>query len=213
MEAYLFSEIVVNLFASFLENRQQCVKINDVYSEWSETNHGVLQGTVLRPLVFLLHINNSREKVQRNFDIIQFADETRFHLSRNNVSELEKCVSVILEKADNYLQQNKLTIITGKTELLFVSKENEIFLMFDSKLNFRVLLNKVLSNMATSIRSIYLIRYQLPLKARSMLFKSLVLSPLFFSALIFHNMIFFLQCCELIGKSIGELSLLCEKKV
>ena len=79
---------------------------------------------------------------------------------------------------------------TGKTELLCVSKENENFdpivfqgqeikpqshcrylgLMIDSKLNFHIQLNKVLSNMATAIRSIYLIRYQLPLNARLMLF-------------------------------------------
>ena len=91
---------------------------------------------------------------------------------------------------------------TGKTELLCVSKENQNFgpivfrgqeikpqchcrylgIIIDSKLNFHVQLNKVLSNMATAIRSIYLLRYQLPLKARLMLFKSLVLSHLTFSA-------------------------------
>ena len=99
---------------------------------------------------------------------------------------------------------------TGKTEILGVSKENENFnpivyrgqeikpknycrylgIMIDSKLNFHVQLNKVLSNMATAIRSIYLIRYRLPLKARLMLFKSLVLSHLKFSALFFQNLKF-----------------------
>ena len=63
-------------------------------------------------------------------------------------------------------------------------------IMIDSKLNFHVQLNKVLSNMATAIRSIYLIRYRLPLKARLMLFKSLVLSHLTFSALFFQNLKF-----------------------
>ena len=149
--------------------------------------------------------------VQGNFDIIQFADDTSFHFSRNNVSELEKCVSEILEKTDSYLKQNKITMNTGKTELLCVSKEHENFdpivfrgqeikpqshcrylsIIIDSKLNFHVQLNKVLSNMATAIRSIYLLRYQLPLEARLMLFKSLVLSHLTFSALFFQNLIFF----------------------
>ena len=49
-----------------------------------------------------------------------------FHFSKNNVTELEKCVSEKLEK-HNYLKQNKLTMNTGKTELLCVSKENEKF--------------------------------------------------------------------------------------
>ena len=99
---------------------------------------------------------------------------------------------------------------TGKTELLCVSKEYENFdpivfrgqeikpqshcrylgIIIDSKLNFHVQLNKVLSNMATAIRSIYLLRYQLPLEARLMLFKSLVLSHLTFSALFFQNLNF-----------------------
>ena len=179
IEAYGFSESAVDLFASFLKNRQQCVKINDVYSEWLKTNHGVPQGTVLGPLVFLVSINNFREKVQGNLNIFQFADDTSYHFSRNNVSELKKCVSEKLEKTDNYLKQNKLAMNTDKTKLLCVSKENENFdpiifrgqeiklqihcrylgIMIDSKLNFHVQLNKVLSNTATAIRSIYLLRY------------------------------------------------------
>ena len=99
---------------------------------------------------------------------------------------------------------------TGKTELLCVSEENENFgpivfrgqeikpqshcrylvMMIEYKFNFHVQLNKVLSNTATAIRSTYLLRYQLPLKARLMLFKSLVLSHLTLSALFFHNLNF-----------------------
>ena len=113
---------------------------------------------------------------------------------------------------------------TGKTELLCFSKENENFnpivlrgqeikpeshcgylgIVIDSKLNFNVQLNKVQSNMATAIRSIYLLRYQLPMKALLMLFKSLVFSHLTFSAPFFQNLIS-LQCSEIIEKSIGEL--------
>ena len=62
IEVYVFSESAVELFASFLINRQQCLKINGVYSELLETNHGVPQGAVLGPLVFLLYIIDFREK-------------------------------------------------------------------------------------------------------------------------------------------------------
>ena len=68
------------------------------------------------------------KKVQGNFDIIQFADDTSFHYSRNNVSELEKCFSENLEKTNNYLKQNKLAMNTGKTEVLCVSKKMKILI-------------------------------------------------------------------------------------
>ena len=63
--------------------------------------------------------------------------------------------------------------------------------MIDSKLNFHVQLNNVLSNMATAIRSIYHILYQLPLKARLMPFQSLVLSHLTFSEMVQGDIIQF----------------------
>ena len=114
-------------------------------------------------------------------------------------------------------------MIAGKTEFFYVSKETENFdpivfrgqeimpqnhckyliIMIDSKLNFHVQLNKVLSSMATAMTSVNLTRYQLPLKARLMLFKPLVLSHLTFSALFFQNFNF--SAMQRINGQIGEL--------
>ena len=52
IEAYGFSESAFDLFVSFLKNSQHCVKMNDVYSEWLETNHGVSQGNGFRATSF-----------------------------------------------------------------------------------------------------------------------------------------------------------------
>ena len=54
--------------------------------------------------------------------------------------------------------------------------------MIDNNLNFDIQLNKMLTKMANAIRSIYLVRHFLPLKARIGLLKSLVSSRLNFSA-------------------------------
>jgi len=45
-------------FRCYLENRSQRVKFNGILSEPIDVNLGVLQGSVLGPLLFLLHIND-----------------------------------------------------------------------------------------------------------------------------------------------------------
>ena len=102
---------------------------------------------------------------------------------------------------------NKLTLNTNKAELVFFWRDNSdsgyIFyknevlttqkscrylgIQIDRNLGFEEQLNNTLNKMAHAIRSIYLIRHQLPLNARILL-KSLVLSHLSFSAIFFQNL-------------------------
>ena len=103
---------------------------------------------------------------------------------------------------------NKLTLNTNKTELIFFSRDNLDFgsifyknevlttqkscrylgTQIDRNLSFEEQLNKTLEKMAHAIRSIYLIRHQVPLNARILLLKSLVLSHLSFSEIVFQNL-------------------------
>ena len=61
-ECFNFSEPAVTLLRSFLEERWQCVKIGTEVSEHIFVDHGVQQGTVLGPLIFLLYVNDFSEK-------------------------------------------------------------------------------------------------------------------------------------------------------
>jgi hypothetical protein len=64
MNFYGITDIANKLRESHLRNRYQRVVINDdrlnkYYSEWDQIHHGFPQGSVLRPLFFLLYINLS----------------------------------------------------------------------------------------------------------------------------------------------------------
>ena len=198
LESYCFSNNSISLLQSFLSDRKQSVKLNSVYSSWETLNHGVPQGTVLGPFIFLLYVNDFAQNITSSNNIVQFADDTSVLCIDQNPNSLQPQIKQILAETEDYLEKNKMTLNRDKTELLYFSKEKQEFsdlefrgekikplsdcrylgIQIDNNLNFKKQLNKCLSKMACGIRSIYLIRHQVPLYARIMLFKSLVLSHL-----------------------------------
>ena len=54
-----FAKEAKELQFSFLANRRQMAKLNGMFSDCEIVNHGVPQGTVLGPLVFIFYVNDS----------------------------------------------------------------------------------------------------------------------------------------------------------
>jgi len=65
----------LNWFKSYLINRKQMVKINNVVGHESSINYGVPQGSVLEPILFILYINSICDI---NIDglVVTYADDT-----------------------------------------------------------------------------------------------------------------------------------------
>ena len=197
------------LLNSFLCDRKQCVKNGIAKSDWVVINHGVPQGTVLGPLIFILYVNDFSEAVSTNRDVLQFADDTAILCHAKNEANLQLIAEDTLNKTDQYMKQNRLTLNEKKTELMVLRNEKlpiietvdfkghrleasekcrYLGVIIDRELTYQNQQNKVISKMASAIRSLYLVRYQVPLKTRINLFKSLVLSHLDFSAIFFQNL-------------------------
>ena len=49
--------------------------MNGVQSEWIELKQGVLQGTVIVPLFFILYVNHLPELMSETAHILQYADD------------------------------------------------------------------------------------------------------------------------------------------
>ena len=64
----------LGLIHSFLSDRFQSVLRNGQTSEWSQTEAGVPQGSVLGPLLFLVYTNDLPERLTSNVKL--FGDDT-----------------------------------------------------------------------------------------------------------------------------------------
>ena len=73
---------------SYLSNRQQYVSINSHDSNKLEIKHGVPQGSVLGPLLFLIYINDLHNSIEY-CNVRHFADDTNLLISENSPKKMQ----------------------------------------------------------------------------------------------------------------------------
>lgn len=103
-----------NLFKSYLENRSQVVRINQIYSEKLPIEFGVPQGSVLGPILFNIYINNLFN-IDTRGDIIGFADDTVILYTANTWLELKETAESDFLKIHKWLKYKILTLNVEKT--------------------------------------------------------------------------------------------------
>lgn len=206
LETHGFSGSTLNLFSSYLNNRQQFVKINNFTSSYSSVKTGVPQGSVLGPILFSLYINDF-PSVLTSAKAVMYADDTALVYTGQALHEVMYMANTELTRVSSWFGANKLTLNKAKTNyMLFHSRHIhvnsaslQIYLdnstleqvntikylgvTLDSSLNWKPHIDNLCSKLASACYGL--------LKARAC-FDISVLKIIYFS--IFHCHITY--CCE-----------------
>jgi hypothetical protein len=107
---------------SYLTDRQQRVTINGVQSPWGKILAGVLQGSVLGPLLFLIFINNITHVIRR-CKIRLFADDTCLFVEVDEPAEAAGILNDNLDRIQNWAEKWLVSFSPPKTNELLISNK------------------------------------------------------------------------------------------
>ena len=79
--------------------------------------HGVPQGSVLGPFLFLIYINDLHNSL-KYCTVRHFVDDTHLLISDASPKKLQKYINLDLKQLCKWLRANKIPLIVSKTELL-----------------------------------------------------------------------------------------------
>jgi len=103
-----------NIFSSYLSNRHQRTRVNNIVSEDKLVKIGIPQGSILGPLLFILYINDM-PKVSSAATFYLFADDTTITIKAKNTIELQEKIDDLVPKITRWFHANRLSINASKT--------------------------------------------------------------------------------------------------
>jgi hypothetical protein len=103
LKFYDISDKDLQLYHSYLGNRCWRTAIyndnekNNEVPNWVKVRHGVPQGSILGPLLYLLYINDLPKIINKTLAPIVFADDTIILFTHSNLIDFNKNISTVLQ--------------------------------------------------------------------------------------------------------------------
>ena len=117
LPAYGFSKSSLTLLFSFLSDGWQRTKINLSFSDWHGLPQGVLQSSILGPLLFNIYLNDLFY-ILKDANICNFADGTTPYVSDFCLKNVMETLEDHSEIAITWFECNNMKLNTDKCHLL-----------------------------------------------------------------------------------------------
>ena len=183
--------VMLSWFMSYLSNRKQYVSLKNISSSMSNITLGVLLGSMLGPVFFLLYVND----MHRSSDpmrFVHFADDTTVFASDNDTNNVHASVNRELVGVYHWLKTNKLSLNVSKTFYMIISNQKNALdikiretiltkfstvkflgVTLDENLTIKDHVNKVTSNISKSVVVLRGLHWELPANVMVKLYYSL----------------------------------------
>ena len=99
--------------------RKLKVKIQDCLSSGRVISLGVLQGSILGPLIFSIFINDLPLHM-KHCNTEMHADDTTIYVIDKNVESIEAKLSIDLKHLESWFNMNHLIVNTSKTNVILI---------------------------------------------------------------------------------------------
>ena len=118
--------VVLDWFVNYLKGRKQKVFLNGIYSEnFCEIILGVLQGSILGVILFLIMMNDIKNVSPSLFNAI-FADDNSSLLEDISIEALIEKANIELDKLVKWYSSNRFAIHPAKSKCMLFAAPNKI---------------------------------------------------------------------------------------
>jgi hypothetical protein len=185
------------LIESYLTGRYQRVIVGDGIdshngSKWEIIKCGVPQGSILGPLFFLLYINDLPKIINKNNNMVLFADDTSIIITDTNKLNFERNLNQTFRDINTWFNVNLLTLNYNKTQyvefrpmnyytvttqvsydrtkLTNVTESKFLGLIIDSTLSWKQHIDYVIKKISIACYALRNIKYFIPLDTLKLIY-------------------------------------------